>query len=87
VCARARKKYCPGGTKEYLTKIGVRVDDLKSASLSEIAVTGTPTVLLVDSKGIVRNVWVGKLSQARQSEVFSAIGIKPQLLTQVPVRN
>lgn len=64
-------------SRQYLEKLGVRVDDLKSAPLAAISVGGTPTMMLVDSKGIIRNVWVGKLSNDRQSEVLSAIGAKP----------
>lgn len=60
-------------SEQYLAKLSVRVDDVKSAPLSEIAVAGTPTLLLVDDKGIVKNVWVGKLPDNRQAEVLSAI--------------
>lgn len=64
-------------SKQYLAKLAVTVDDIKSAPLADIAVSGTPTMLLVDGKGIVRNVWVGKLAEDRQAEVLSAIAAKP----------
>jgi hypothetical protein len=64
-------------SRQYLAKLAVTVDDVKSAPLADISVGGTPTMLLVDGKGIVRNVWVGKLPEDRQSEVLSAIAAKP----------
>jgi hypothetical protein len=63
-------------SKQYLAKLGVHVDEIRSAPLSTISVNGTPTLLLVDNKGTVRNVWVGRLTDDRQSEVLSAISAK-----------
>ena len=61
-------------SKQYLSKLGVHVDEIRSAPLSSISVSGTPTMLLVNDKGVVRNVWVGKLPEQQQSEVLSTIG-------------
>jgi len=66
-----------GDSKQYLAKLAVTVDEVRSVPLMDIAVTGTPTMLLVDGNGIVRNVWVGKLAEDRQAEVLSAISVKP----------
>ena len=63
-------------SKKYLQKLGVRVDEIRSAPLSDINVAGTPTLMLVDGKGLVKNVWVGKLPDEKQSEVLSAIAPK-----------
>jgi thioredoxin-related protein len=60
-------------SKEYLSKLGVRVDEVRTAPLSSISVSGTPTMMLVDEKGVVKNVWVGKLPDEQQSQVLSAI--------------
>lgn len=60
-------------SKEYLSKLGVHVDEVRSAPLASINVSGTPTVLLIDGKGVVKNVWVGKLPEAQQTEVLNAI--------------
>ncbi|MBZ5522872.1 MAG: hypothetical protein LAP21_11600 [Acidobacteriia bacterium] len=40
---------------------GVAVDEIRQTPLNEIEVSGTPMSLLVDSGGVVRIVWVGKL--------------------------
>ena len=60
-------------SKEYLSKLGVHVDEIRSDPLSSIRVSGTPTMMLADGKGIVKNVWVGKLPEEQQTEVLSAI--------------
>jgi hypothetical protein len=57
--------------KRYFEKLGVSVDEIKQASLSSIDVRGTPTLLLVNSDGIVVNTWVGKLQVAGEAEVLS----------------
>lgn len=46
----------------YLNKLGITVDDVVQGSLSSAGVSGTPTLLLIDSQGMVINSWVGKLS-------------------------
>lgn len=60
-------------SKQYLFKLGVHVDEIRTAPLSSINVSGTPTMMLVNDKGVVKNVWVGKLPEERQTEVLSAI--------------
>jgi len=48
----------------------VQVDEIKHADFQSLQVGGTPTLLLVDSKGIVQKVWLGKLSEAKEKEVL-----------------
>jgi thioredoxin-related protein len=52
---------------------GVHVDDVKQAQLSTIGVTGTPTLLLVDSTGKVANVWQGKLQPDQEAGVLAVL--------------
>src|SRR6202044_401626 len=52
----------PDAAKQYLDGLGVRVDEIKQASLPGIGVTGTPTLMLVDSSGFVRGAWTGVLT-------------------------
>ncbi len=59
--------------QRYLMSEGVRVDQIERADLNRIGVRGTPTMLLVDSGGIVTNVWVGKLQQNQQEKVLAII--------------
>lgn len=53
----------------YLSEQGVVVDEIVNASLSDFHVSFTPTLLLVDRSGNVRDVWVGKLDARKETEV------------------
>lgn len=57
--------------KRYLETLGVAIDEIKQRSLNSINVRGTPTLLLVNSEGIVTNTWVGKLQAEQEAEVLS----------------
>ena len=60
-------------SEQYLKAEGVRVDQLKQASLGDIGVRGTPTLLLVNSAGVVTNVWVGKFQPDQEQQVLAAL--------------
>jgi thioredoxin-related protein len=60
--------------QSYLADKRVAVDEVRQSSLSNIEVTGTPTLLLIDKKGIVQSVWVGKLSEDREREILAKLG-------------
>jgi hypothetical protein len=60
-------------SKQYLSGLGVHVDEIRSTTLASISVSGTPTLMLVDDKGVIRNVWVGKLPDEQQAEVLAAV--------------
>jgi hypothetical protein len=57
--------------KRYLEKLGVSVDKIRQVSLSSIDVRGTPTLMLVNSDGVVVNTWIGTLQVDREAEVLS----------------
>ena len=57
-------------TAKYLKDLGVIVDDIVNVSLSDIHVSATPTLFLVDRSGQVTNVWVGKLDASKENEVI-----------------
>jgi len=60
-------------SRRYLDDLRVPIVDIKQSSLSEVNVRGTPTLLLVDDKGVVRKSWVGQLPPDGEAEVFDAI--------------
>ena len=60
-------------SKDYLNKHGVSVDDIKQVNLDSIGVGGTPTLILVDGDGIVKDLWVGKLPKADETQVLSRV--------------
>jgi hypothetical protein len=59
--------------QQYLNMAGVKVDQVKQLSLGTIGVAGTPTLLLVDAKGVVAKVWVGKLPDQDQEQVLAVL--------------
>jgi hypothetical protein len=57
--------------RRYLATLGVAVDEIKQSSLSSIDVRGTPTLMLVNSDGVVTDTWVGRLQAEQEAEVLS----------------
>lgn len=55
--------------REYISSLGLPIEDIKTGSLTAYKISGTPTVLLVDNQGTVRSVWVGGVSPEREQEI------------------
>jgi hypothetical protein len=49
------------------------LESLPAVNYSTLGVTGTPTLVLVDSTGRIVDFWVGKLSEVEQQEVIEAV--------------
>jgi thioredoxin-related protein len=62
-----------GAVKEVMKSEGLNVRGLAGVSLERLKVSGTPTLLLVDDKGTVLNVWMGVLSPRQEIEVMKAL--------------
>jgi hypothetical protein len=60
----------------YLNKLGVAVDEVRQSPLGAIGVSGTPTLLLVDNKGAVKQSWLGKLPPDKEDEVLSQFPVR-----------
>ena len=61
--------------KKYLTDLGINVGVVKQATLDSIGVRGTPTLLIVDNTGKVKQSWVGRLNEDRETQVFSRLKV------------
>ncbi|HEV2417733.1 MAG TPA: hypothetical protein VGX94_08020 [Terriglobia bacterium] len=59
--------------KQYLAKDGLQASFLAGKPLSTYDITGTPTILLLDSKGIIRKAWIGALTPTQQNDVISTV--------------
>ena len=59
--------------KQYLNRLGVGIEDVHQSTLGSLGVQGTPTLILVDDKGVVLNSWVGKLPADKEAEVLSQL--------------
>ena len=59
--------------KKYLDGLNVPIINVAQATLDTLGVRGTPTLVLVDKTGTVKQSWVGRLTAERESEVLSRI--------------
>ena len=60
-------------TRKYLDGEGVHVDEVRQAAPESIGVAGTPTLLLVDARGKVSDVWRGKLQPDEEEKVIATL--------------
>lgn len=58
---------------DYLQSLGVEVTNVRRGSFESLRIPGTPTLMLVDAEGVVRNVWLGKLPVDTEREVLDAV--------------
>lgn len=59
--------------RKYLSDIGVAVNEVNQVSPSSLGIGGTPTLILVDDSGTVQRIWVGRLSPAKEAELFNQL--------------
>lgn len=57
----------------YLKAAHVDVTQVATASPSQLGVTGTPTLLLLDASGKVQEIWMGRLDESGQAQVRSRL--------------
>jgi hypothetical protein len=76
----------------YLKESGIGADAVLSMPVSQIGVTGTPTLLLLDGQNKLEEIWVGKLNESQESEVMArlkkacAVCATPKVARMLPVR-
>jgi hypothetical protein len=63
----------PDEGRDYLSKHGVIVDEVKQTRLDSIGVPGTPTLIMADKEGKVSDIWFGRLPPEREREVLNQI--------------
>jgi hypothetical protein len=57
----------------FLAANNIGVDAIYSLPLSDVKVSGTPTLLLLDNQGRIENAWVGQLHTAQEYAVIAAL--------------
>jgi hypothetical protein len=60
-------------SSRYFEGLRVPISEIRQSALSRINVRGTPTLLLVNDKGVVTHSWVGQLSAEKETEVIEAM--------------
>lgn len=59
--------------QSYLENLGVRIAAVKQAPLDSLSVSATPTLMMVNSEGVVTDSWIGQLSPKIEKEVISKL--------------
>ena len=59
--------------RNYLNSLGVSLADVRQASLDDLGVIGTPTLILVNKEGVVTNSWRGQLPSNKEDEVLNQL--------------
>jgi hypothetical protein len=62
--------------RQYLAGLGIPVEDVRQAAPGSTGARGTPTLILVDDKGVVKKSWIGKLSAPEESEILNQLAVK-----------
>ncbi len=57
----------------YLNAHAFTADGMEMVSFADLSVFATPTLVVQDASQTVRGIWVGKLSESRETEVMNAI--------------
>lgn len=63
----------PEKMRDYLTHENIAVDNVVQANSGFARVSVTPTVFLVDSHGVIRRVFFGKLNWIQEKRLLSAL--------------
>ena len=61
--------------RQFLHSLGMDFSDVREVDFKEFGVSGTPTLVLVDSKGRIQYSWLGKLSPEGEDQVFARLGL------------
>lgn len=70
---------CPDATSDissYLSANAISPARVLHADLRSLGITGTPTLLLVDSSGVVRKVFAGRLADSREQELLHLLSLQ-----------
>lgn len=62
--------------RSYLEQLEITVADVRQASLAKLGMSGTPTLILVNDRGVVSDVWVGALAPSKENEVLSRLRVE-----------
>lgn len=58
---------------KHLAELGITGFEVKQAPISQLDASGTPTLIIANSKGEVEKFWIGKLRTEKESEVVNQI--------------
>jgi hypothetical protein len=59
--------------KNYLGSNDLGIDMVPNISLATLKIGGTPSLILLNEKGVVRDFWVGRLSPEQELQVIKSV--------------
>jgi rhodanese-related sulfurtransferase len=60
----------------YLKQLDVPIRELRYVSLSSLGIKSVPTLAILDRNGVVTDMWVGKLSPLKESDLMSKLKLE-----------
>jgi len=60
--------------RDYAASLNLTWQFLPNADFAKLKIPATPTLILIDASGQVRQAWVGALTDAAEAEVLRAVG-------------
>lgn len=72
----------PSVARAYLDHLGVRADQIVRGNPAAVGTRYTPTIIVMDGSGNVRAWLVGKLTPAREAELFAELSACTSCATQ-----
>jgi rhodanese-related sulfurtransferase len=74
-------------SSQYLEGLGVVPDEIREMPLRSLGVEFTPTIFLANRRGVVEDVWTGKLSDQGQEEIFRRLELKKDTIDSEIIRS
>ena len=62
-----------GESSAYIKSLGLTIPAVEQTQLQDLKVTGTPTLFVVNARGSVEKILVGKLKEPEQQEILSLL--------------
>jgi hypothetical protein len=57
----------------FLTENKFEVDHAANVDLSQLMITGTPSLILVNARGEIADFWLGKLDDVHESQILASL--------------
>jgi len=58
---------------QFVQRHHLNLETASSVDFGSLKVTGTPTLILINANGEVRNFWIGKLSQDQEQQIIRSL--------------
>jgi len=63
----------PDEVKKYVNDNHLSLDSIADADFRSLGIRGTPSLILIDSKGIVNDFWIGKLQRSEEDQLIHSL--------------